>query len=225
MPGFSGTGYVDYEGKLSVVHVGSSASNAAFRSDRDEMTEQKVASYSVDCIKGTRLGTTGMASHIDACLDLVVAAAAGAPAQDAINEKRRRCEEGWSMLAVGTLTAPPPDFVSSCASVFANQPIYLNTSEACQVGWRNDCGQDCDFIGACLSFALNEPQDGRAGPATLNECRAGWYDKYAGYASSCEKYMQLRARNPQAEGVAAWVVDSLQFAFVNRSNKFPQRCQ
>jgi hypothetical protein len=60
-----------------------------------------------------------------------------------------------------------------------------------------------------------------------DECRAGWYDKYAGYALSCERYMRLRARSPQAEGVAAWVVDDSDphFAFIDRSKKFPHRCQ
>ncbi len=234
VPGFSGTGYVDYAGTLSVVHVGAVESGAALRRDHDgnEMTEQKVARYSEDCLKGTRLGTTGMGSHIDACLDLVFAVDAGVPAQDAaavaaIDEIGRRCMDGWSMLAAGTLTAPPPDFVSSCALIFANQSIHPNTREACEVGWREDCGKDCDFIGACLSFAVNEPQNGQARPATRKECRAGWYNKYAGYASSCERYIRLRARNPQAKGVAAWVVDDpdLHFAFVDRSEMFPRPCQ
>ena len=141
---------------------------------------------------------------------------------------RRGLELQWSILVAGNLAGPPPDFVSSCASVFANRSIDHNTVGACRSGWRDDCGQDCDFISSCLSFARGQPLDDRAGPATREHCRSGWYDKYAGYSLTCQKYMALRsARKQQAEGVAAWVVDDpdLHFAFVDRSEMFPRPCQ
>jgi hypothetical protein len=217
MPGFSGTGYVDYAGSLSLVHVGGPETKL-LRSNEDEATEQDLGLYSSHCLKGMRLGMTGMASHIDACLDLVSDVHAAV-------ETRRRCVEGWTILVAGNLAGQPPDFVSSCASVFANRSIDNNTIGACRLGWRNDCGQDCDFISSCLSFASGKPLDDRAGPATREHCRSGWYDKYAGYALTCQDYMKLRARNPKAEGVAAWVVDDPTVSFIDRSNRFQVLCQ
>lgn len=222
MPGFSGTGYVNYAGTLSVVHVG--GKEAALRSDGDddpshdhEDTEYDLAQYSRDCLNGMRLATTGLASHIDACLDLVSTAAA-------INETIQRCVDGWSMLGAKTLAGQPPEFASSCASVFADHEINRTAIAKCEAGWRAVCGQNCAFIRACLSFATGEPLDGRAVPASRKECRAGWYGKYAGYAENCENYIRLRARNPQATSIAAWVIDHPPSPFVDRATQFPRVC-
>jgi hypothetical protein len=166
VPGFNLPVHDTWTGTLSAVHAGASESSAALRStgdSGDERTqEQKFAGYSADCLKGSRLGTTGMASHVDACLDLV---AAGVPAHDAtavaaVDEIRRRCAEGWSMLAVGTGKSPPPDFVSSCAHHVLCQPVDLSQHPRGLRGGleREDRSHDCDFVGACLPFALNHQQ-------------------------------------------------------------------
>ena len=230
MPGFSGTGYVNYAGTLSVVHVGGAPDAVRRRrSARGGAKEVNLAHYSSGCIKGMRLGATGMASHIDSCLDLASDIGAGTPEQAAAAAAaavatRRRCVEGWSMLAVGKFKEPPPDFVESCASVFSSRLINNETKRACELGWMLDCGEDCDFISACLSFASGEPLGDQEGPATREACRSGWYDKYAEYATACETYVNLRARNPEAEGVAAWLVDDPDFEFVDRSERFPKQC-
>ena len=219
VPGCSGTGYVDYARTLSVVHVGAPPPELGIRPwpDADEATEQNPVFDSSGCLKGMQLGMTGMASHIDACLDLVSDIAAPV-------EARRRCMEGWSMLVGGNLAGPPPDFVSRCTSFFASRAIDDNTKRACELGWRNNCGQNCDFITQCLSFASGEALNDRVGQAMREECRAGWYGKYAEYARTCKRYIELRARNPQAEGVAAWVVDDPDFVFVDRLDRFPRQC-
>lgn len=228
VPGFSGTGYVDYAGTLSVVHVGDAADKIRRRrSAQDE--EVNFAHFSRDCLKGTRLGMTGMGSHIEACLDLVSKNPVGTPEQAAAAAAaaiatRRRCVEGWSILAIGNLKRAPPDFAESCATVFANPATDNETIRSCELGWRKECGRACDFISSCLSFASGKPVDDQEKPAMREVCRSGWYDKYAEYATACKKYTSLRARNPEAEGVAAWVVDHPPFAFVDRLEKFPQQC-
>lgn len=68
VPGFSGTGYVNYAGILSVVHRGGIA--AKFRSEGNEDMEYNLEMSSIDP-KGARIGATGIALHVDACLDLV----------------------------------------------------------------------------------------------------------------------------------------------------------
>jgi hypothetical protein len=229
VPGFSGTGYVDYAGTLSVVHVGDAADKIRRRrSAQDE--EVNFAHFSRDCLKGTRLGMTGMGSHIEACLDLVSKNPVGTPEQAAAAAAaaiatRRRCVEGWSILAIGNLKRAPPDFAESCATVFANPATDNETIRSCELGWRKECGRACDFISSCLSFASGKPVDDQEKPAMREVCRSGWYDKYAEYATACKKYTSLRARNPEAEGVAAWVVDHPPFAFVDRLEKFPQQCK
>jgi hypothetical protein len=55
MPGFSGTGYVDYAGSLSLVHVGGPETEL-LRSNEDEATEQNLGLYSSHCLKGMWLG-------------------------------------------------------------------------------------------------------------------------------------------------------------------------
>ena len=218
MPGFSGTGYVDYAGTLSVVHVGAPEKALRRRSDKDQQSEENLAHFSKECLVGMRLSMSGLASHIDACLDLVSERPQAAP------ETRRKCVDGWSIMADKDLESPP-NFTSSCASTFANRSIDNKTAHECESNWLSTCHQHCEFISSCMSFASGKPLPEKAGPTTREECRSGWIKKYSGYAAACDQYMKLRARNPQALGVAAWVLDDPAFVFVDRLELYKQQCK
>ena len=77
---------------------------------------------------------------------------------EAANETRRKCVDGWSIMGSGDLKQPH-NFVSICASVFANTSIddKTVTKDACWLGWLGDCHENFEFISSCLSFASGKP--------------------------------------------------------------------
>ena len=75
---------------------------------------------------------------------------------EAANETRRKCVDGWSIMGSGDLKQPH-NFVSICASDFANTSIDDKTKDACRLGWLGDCHENCEFISSCLSFASGKP--------------------------------------------------------------------
>ena len=111
--GYSGTGYVDYLGRLSAIHIGQGSAtefsgmgnNISAYCDKDHLKEDgfcEIQIVEAQCASSLRLGATGYGGYIDACLALA-GQAANLP-DPSPNE--HTCLEGWRMHRTGRLDEP-----------------------------------------------------------------------------------------------------------------------
>jgi hypothetical protein len=56
----------------------------------------------------------------------------------------------------------------------------------------------------------------------FDKCRAGWLRDRDALVEECVAFVQLSARNPRARGIAAWVINSLDFDFIDASKKWEE---
>ena len=214
-PGFSGTEYVDYLKRLSVIHVGSYSNE-----EINEFPEQRLSSYKKGCRQGTALSIAGKGDYIDGCMELIKlgrsnATDNGVTAKAVAQESK--CMDGWKILTSGSLSSSPP-WVLHCIDLFAGRNVSEADVEECVHGWSS-ISRDESYILLCLNF-VNSPFDIEV--ATL--CRNAWYRDNLARAHLCEKFVTLSARNPRARGIAAWVLNDRAFHFVDRDTIFSHEC-
>lgn len=207
--GYSGTGFVDYQGRLSVIHRGkadatelSGEGNEGYcdGSNQDEVGFCEMCKVKGECSRGLRLGSTGYGGHIEACLALV--GQAGSKSDRGRNEQI--CRRGWNMRQTGAIE-PTIGYVEKCVDYFAKR---TGNRSACEQGWAAalaSSGSNAAFVKHCVNLR------GGGAPSSLEKCRAGWVKDHAGLADACASYVELSARNPRADALGAWVVNALKF--------------
>ncbi len=157
-----------------------------------------------ECVGAWRLGVMGYGSYIDSCLAL----ANGAGMKPGRSVEEQICIEGWTLYHYGAIDAVV-DYIRDCVDYFAGR----NTSGAkCKQGWKEEVHGEHDFIDDCLGIW-------RGGDATRLKCRRGWKQHRAGLANTCATFVDLASRNPRAEGVAAWTIDS--FSHFDLDPRYP----
>ena len=207
--GYSGTGYVDYLGRLSAIHIGQSSAtefsgmgnNISAYCDKDHLKEDgfcEIQIVEAQCASSLRLGATGYGGYIDACLALA-GQAANLPAP---SPNEQTCMEGWRMHRTGRLDAPV-EYIEDCVDYFAGR--HTNGS-LCKKGWTAELasGSNATFVEHCLNS--------RRKAQSKQTCRTGWKVDRARLADACMRYMELASRNPRANAVAAWVIDAFVLA-------------
>lgn len=139
--GFSGTGYVDYLGRLSVIHVGKAPETEVIGSteeDTDEASEDiaerlEEAGFSEMAAAKTlcrSLLRAGDGEFIDACIEL--GDLSRCLADESRSKLDRRCREGWRNFNTGNLVKPLKQ-VEDCADLFGGR---ISATGHCRAGWK-----------------------------------------------------------------------------------------
>ena len=208
--GYSGTGFVDYMGRLSVIHKGKAGATELSLEINDRYCDESNRGEEVgfcemykvkkECSRGLRLGSTGYGGHIEACLAL----AGQAANQSDTGDKEQICKNGWNMRRTGKIE-PNVGYIENCVDYFANR---TRNGSACEQGWAADLassGSDAAFVKHCLNLR------GSDAPSSLEMCRGGWVKDHARLADACAGYVELSARNPRADALGAWVINAGSF--------------
>ena len=132
VPGFSGTGYVDYPHRLGYMkkRIG------------DESHGNNDAA---GCFQGLSLGMSGMAKHIYSCLQLVYYVTSVDFNLTRERELKGSRREGWNIYATGSLTARF-EKIEKCVDYFAQDNSDMGN---CYDIWVSICQGRCEFI-ACF---------------------------------------------------------------------------
>jgi hypothetical protein len=219
--GFSGLGYANRGKLLTVIHTGAvdvNESNSEVESNQVENGEEfsEISNVQENCKKGLRLAMSGMGGFIDHCLVVLKSSIESTSDRDrlSLNASMRSCKDGWEFHARSS-ASKPADFVQACWELFTNQtcPFAERKKEICKVGWKAASVKDSAFVEDCLE--LGDAQ-------TIDKCRSGWLRDRDALVDECVVFVQLSARNPRARGLAAWVINSLDFDCVDAAESWEE---
>jgi hypothetical protein len=211
--GYSGSGYVDYLGRLSVIHVGK-APEMELHEDMDEASKAikkhwEEAGFSEFvtakelCHRFLRAGDRG---YINAGIKLGDASGNSTYGAHARSELDKECRERRQLFTAGSMVRFAPH-VDSCANLFAGSTAAMDD---CETGWRAEVesspGAKSEFIKHCLHF-VNQTATG--GPSSFahvsrEQCKIGWKIALANLAEMCITSIELASLNPRASGVGGW---------------------
>jgi hypothetical protein len=217
--GCSGLGYANRDKLLTVIHTGALDVNEGDEVDRVENGEEfsEIRNVRKNCEEGLKLAMSGRGGFVDQCLVVLKSSVdEDQSSSDKLNASMQSCKDGWEFHARSS-TATPADFVQACLEFFVdkNRPSAERKKEMCRVGWKAASVKDSAFVEDCLE--LGDAQK-------LDRCRAGWLKDRDALVGECLAFVQLSARNPRAKGLAAWVINSPDFDFVDAAVGYPNVC-